>query len=370
MRIGVDFHVVDGKFQGSRTHVIEIFAEAIRLSPDIDFYVFLNDPSLLLNISSIFSRSNVHLVKMSSGNPFKRLYWQLPRLAKKFKLDLLHTQYILPWPLSCKSAVTIHDVLFETHPQFFKPLFVLRSRLLMRLAAKRADLVFSVSEFSKREISRLYAVPLEKISVIHNGADFERFKPRDENLDFLLRRGLAVRGYILSVGRLEPRKNHLALIEAYATLHKPPPLVIVGQRDFDFDDVFNAVDRLGLTSSIHILEDVSDQELPVLYRNAILFAYPAFAEGFGMPPLEAMAAGTPVVTSNTSALPEVIGDAGVAVSPTNVQELAVALSHLLSDADARLRLCERGLSRAALFNWTSSAEVLVKSYRRFFRELA
>jgi glycosyltransferase involved in cell wall biosynthesis len=361
-RIGIDFHVIDGKFQGSRTHVLELFSRVITQSPDLEFFLFLDQPDALPALSPAFSAPNVHRIRMPHTNPLKRVYWQIPQLSRKYKLDIMHTQYILPWPLYGKGMVTIHDVLFETHPQFFEPLFVFRSRVLMRLAAKYAAHVFTVSEYSKMEIARLYNVPINGITVVLNGADISRFSPGRAGKELLAKRGLVSNNYILSVGRLEPRKNHRSLIEAYALLKNPPQLVLIGQRDFRFNDVFDAIKQLGLEDKVTILEDVSDTELPVLYRHAKLFAYPAFAEGFGMPPLEAMAAGVPVVTSNTTAIPEVVGNVAKLVIPDDVIALATAMQQLLDDQTECSRLAAEGRERALSFTWDEPARKIRDRY--------
>lgn len=365
IRVGIDFHVFDGKFQGSRTHVLELFSSVIAQSPDINFFLFLDKPELLASLSPVFCLPNVQLVRMPHANPFKRLYWQLPRLARQYKLDIVHTQYVLPWPLPCLAMVTIHDVLFETHPQFFTPLFVVRSRLLMRLAAKHAAHVFTVSEFSKSEIKRLYGVAESRITVALNGADLTRFSPiaGENEPPELAARGLASGKYLLSVGRLEPRKNHQSLVEAYALLKgQVPPLVLIGQRDFNFDGVFEAINRLGLKERVHVLENVSDTELPILYQHCQVFAYPAYAEGFGMPPLEAMAAGVPVVSSNTTAIPEVVGDAGLLVTPDDVPMLAKAIQKILDNPEESMRLKKAGRERALSFTWSGPAKNVREQY--------
>jgi glycosyltransferase involved in cell wall biosynthesis len=369
LRVGIDFHVVDGKFQGSRTHVIELFAQAIELAPEIDFYLFLAQPETLKPLHAAFRSPHVFPICMPSCNPLKRLYVSLPGLCKKHAIDIIHTQYVLPWPLAknCQRVVTIHDILFETHPQFFTKFFVLRSRILMRMAARQADHVFTVSAFCKTEISRLYGVPSTKLTVVHNGADMQRFKPGPEGLNYLAAHGLVSKQYILSVGRLEPRKNHQSLVEAYARLGPDaPPLVLVGQRDFHFAGVFEAITRHGLQDRVKILENVSDAELPALYRHAQIFAYPAFAEGFGMPPLEAMASGTPVVTSNTTALPEVVESSGILIDPQRVDELTAALKMLLRNPTQCDGLAVQGRLRAATFSWRASAQRVVDVYSKLF----
>ena len=369
-RVGIDFHVLDGKFQGSRTHVLELFSRVIAQSPDIDFYLFLDRPETLAKWSSAFSGANVHCVKMPHANPVRRLYWQLPWLARQYKLDILHTQYVLPWPLRCLGMVTIHDVLFESHSAYFERIFVLRSRVLMRLAAKHAAHLFTVSEFSRSEIVRLYGVSESRISVVLNGVDLSRFNPGTEGGKLLFARGLVSGNYILSVGRLEPRKNHRSLLEAYALLKGDVPnLVLIGHRDFGFDVIFATIARLGLDDRVHVLEDVSDVELPVLYRHARLFAYPAFAEGFGMPPLEAMAAGVPVIASNTTAIPEVVGEAGLLVAPDDIDGLAQAMQCLLDDPLEHARLSSVARERALLFNWDQPAHQVRERYLLAIKEL-
>lgn len=365
-RIGLDLHVVDGKFQGSRTHVLCLFAELIVLAPTWQFYIFLEKHAELLALDTRFALPNVTLVKMPHTNPFKRLLWQLPRLQHTYQLDLLHTQYILPFPCLSAGMVTIHDILFETHPQYFTRLFRWRSQFLMRLAARKAQHVFTVSEYSRQQLAKYYPVALDKISVIYNGVDTQRFFSGSVGLEYLATRQLQTKQYILSVGRLEPRKNHLNLLHAYAKLiatgQQPPVLVLVGQRDFHFDAIFVAIEALNLTKRVQIIEDVGEEELAALYRHAQLFVYPAFAEGFGMPILEAMASGVPVISSNLSAIPEVVGEAGILINPYDVAELAQTMQLLLSDAQLSQAYSVKGLTQVKKFTWKLAAELVYKHY--------
>lgn len=362
-RIGIDMHVVDGKYQGSRTHVIELFSRVIAVCPEIDFFLFLADPDKLTASRPEFSLPNAHAVHMPQANPLVRLGWQLPLLQKRYALDLLHTQYILPFPNLSAAAVTIHDVLFESHPEYFGAFFRWRSRILMRLSASQADHVFTVSVFSKAEIVRRYGVAEDRITVTPNAADPARFFPGDAGQELVTARGFTPRNYILSVGRLEPRKNHATLVRAYAKLGgDAPPLVIVGQRDFGYGGLFAEISRLNLAGRVHLIEDADDRELPALYRNARLFVYPAYAEGFGMPPLEALASGVPVVSSNTTSIPEVVGDAGLLVNPDDEMALAAAMGKILSDPALAIRLVNAGLEQAVQFSWIESARRVRQQY--------
>jgi glycosyltransferase involved in cell wall biosynthesis len=355
-RIGIDFHVVDGIFQGSRTFVLELFAEVIRISPDIQFVLFLENTALLRAFSPIFSSANVELVHMPHANAIKRLCWQLPLLQRKYRLDILHNQYILPIPCFSAGIVTIHDILFESYPQYFTTLFKIRSSLLVRLSAWRAQHIFTISEFSKSEIMSRYGIDQEKISIIYCGVDRTKFFAGNAGKDVIESKGLISKGYLLSVGRLEPRKNHVSLLRAYACLQNATlPLVIIGQPHFGFDEIFQVIRDLHLESRVYIMSDVTDKELPAFYRHAKLFVYPSWAEGFGMPPLEAMASGTPVISSDTTAIPEVVSDAAVLVSPSDVVALTKAIDHFLTDQVFYDDMQLRGLKQANAFQWSIEA---------------
>ena len=363
-RLGVDFHVWDGIFQGSRSHLIGLYRAAIRQAPDIDFVFFQEGSDSLRSAYPEFGASNVRLVRMGHKPAVVRLAVQLPWLQWRHKLDLLHMQYRLPFLRLGACACTIHDVLFETHPQFFEPRFAWQSRISGRMATRRAKLLFAVSQFSKSELVRLYGVGPGDVAVTCNGVDWQRFRPGDGGRAEVESLGLEPGNYILTVGRLEPRKNHETLVRAYASLGTDaPPLVIVGQRDFSYGGVFDAIAQLGLQDRIKVLERVGDDTLPALMRHALVFAYPAFAEGFGMQVAEAMASGVPVITSNTTSLPEVAGDGALLVDPSSVEALAQALQQLLSNSALRERLVTAGLMHVRQFDWEHSATVLLTEVR-------
>lgn len=368
-KIGVDFHTFDGIFQGSRSHVLGIFREVIRLAPEIDFVFFLEKTELLKAEHPEFIASNVRLVHMSHRSGPVRLGLQLPWRQISEKLDLLHTQYRLPFVPLGPCACTIHDVLFESHPEYFPKSFTLQSKLTFRLAAKFSRLLFTVSEFSRSEISSRYGVALARMGVLYNGVDRTRFFPGRAGSELLAPLGLEPGGYLLTVGRLEPRKNHARLIEAYARLGaNTPPLVCVGQRDFGYSAALEAASRFGVKDRVHFLENVGDGVLPALMRNARLFVFPAIAEGFGMPVAEALASGVPVVTSNTTSLPEVAGKAAVLVDPLDVASISAGIAKVLGDPDLAAHMVEDGATQVLKFDWTESARTLVKAYRGFFAQ--
>ena len=362
-RIGLDFHVVDGIYQGSRTHVLELFSEVIRLSPDISFFLFLEKTDSLLAISPSFALPNVEIVYMPHANPIKRLCWQLPMLQRKYRLDILHTQYIIPIINNCKGIVTIHDILFESHPQYFSSLFRFRSKILMRLSARRSSHVFTVSEYSKNEMINRYQIAHEGISVLYNGVDNKRFFVGNDGVEVISKRGLTSKRYLLSVGRLEPRKNHVNLLKAFAlTRSTGMPLVIVGQPHFGYDSIYQTITDLNIQEKVIIINNVMDEKLPAFYRHAKVFVYPTWAEGFGMPLLEAMASGVPVISSNTTSIPEVVGDSGILVDPGDVDAIATAINDLISDKKLYSETSHRGIERAAMFRWDIPAEKVRNVY--------
>ena len=364
MRIGFDLHVVDGMFQGSRTHVIELFSRVAKLCPEFEFIAMLDGVDRLKQDYPAFDLPNVQLERMKHTGSIRRLMWDLPRMQRKLALDLLHMQYIVPLPSFSPTVVTIHDVLFESHPEYFTRFFRLRSRLFMRLAALQAEHVFTVSEFSKREICERYSMQPADVTVTPNSADFSRFYPGLDGIDLVTKRGLKSGGYFLTVGRLEPRKNHSTLLKAYVALGPDvPTLVIVGQRDFGFEAMLAEVADSEARSRIVILEDVSDKELPALYRHCLAFAYPSLAEGFGMPPLEAMASGVPVIVANNTGLTEVVGTAGLLVPSTDVAALTHALRSLAADDNLRARLAVAGMQQAQVFSWDKAAKTVAHRYR-------
>lgn len=369
LRIGVDFHEWDGIFQGSRSHVLGLYREAIRLAPDMDFVFFLEGTSSLAAAWPEFRAPNVRLVRMKGLPGPIRLGLVLPWLRWRHRIDVLHTQYRLPLWRTGPCVCTIHDVLVETHPQFFPRGFVREASFSGRLAARGSKVLFTVSEYSKREICRHYGPDPDRVKVTFNGVDRTRFHPGHQDEDLVRALGLTPGRYVLSVGRLEPRKNQQALIEAWSRMagrsgqgpeDEVPDLVLVGQTDPNFPEVGEALKKASTQARVFQLSGLDDAQLPAVMRHARLFVYPAFAEGFGMPVLEAMASGVPVITSNTTSLPEVAGDAAWLVSPQKVDELEVALRQALAQsATQRQASVQASLARADRFSWEASARVLL-----------
>jgi len=264
--------------------------------------------------------------------------------------------------------VTIHDNLYLSYPQYFPWFFRVRSKLLVKRAARLAVKVFTVSEYSGTEISRHFRIPPDNIRVIYNAVDNEKFFPGNSGLEALQKRNLSPNDYILFVGRPDPRKNLPNLLRAYSNLAMPKtPLVIICPQPGS-TTVHSILREYNLShDGIRILQDVPDDELPSIYRLAKIFVFPSFAEGFGMPLLEAMASGVPVITSATTAMPEVVGKAAILIDPTNIDELTVQMKNLLNLPDVHAEMASRGLEQARKFSWAQSAKIVRDTYLDYFR---
>lgn len=368
MRVGIDFHVVNGIYQGSRSHILEIFYRVAILCPEITFYLMVNDINLFKKNHKNYNLKNINYIELNNSGSLKRLIFDFFWIGIRYKIDLFHFQYITPLFNLSDNFVTIHDVLMESHPQYFNFWFRVRSKIFYRLSAIRSIKVFTVSEFSRNEIIKYYGLSPSKVVKIYNGVNLIEIKNLDYG-DMLSKRNLISKNYLLTVGRLEPRKNHITLIRAYEKIGlSAPVLVIVGQRDFGFEILIETINKSFMRHKIHILENIDDYELTVLYKNCLAFVYPSFAEGFGMPPIEAMANGAPVIVANNTALTEIVGDAGLTFTENNSEELKNLIIKIVSDENFRKKLIIAGYNRAKKFDWNLSAEKLAEEYKNYFSQ--
>ncbi len=266
-------------------------------------------------------------------------------------------------------VITIHDLSFIRFPHLFRPANRLYLSVLTRLSARRARRLIAVSAHAAAESARLLSVPAERIDVVYHGVDpaFHPL-PQGQVAAFRRRRGLPER-FLFFVGTLEPRKNLKRLVQAFARLHDDRlGLVLAGGKGWLYTDLFALVENLGLQDRILFPGYVPGQDLPLWYNAALALVYPSLYEGFGLPVLEAQACGTPVLTSNTSSLPEAAGDAAVLVDPYDVAALTAGLEQLLADESLRRGLRLAGLAHAAQFTWSRTAQNTVRVYRRVLAE--
>lgn len=287
------------------------------------------------------------------------------------KIGLYHaTDFVLP-PIykQTKSIVTIHDLSYIRVPETASPSLKKYLDMVVPRSIKRATHIHAVSEATRQDIIACYNTPPEKISVIHNAVE-ARFKPVDISKDIFVKYRIPDAPYIISVGTVQPRKNYSRLVQALVRIrHKHDVhLVIVGGRGWLEDEFYETIRQTNMSDYVHITGFVDDNDLPALYTGAICMAYPSLYEGFGIPVLEAMACGTPVLTSTTSSLTEVAGDSAILVNPYDVEAIQHGLEQLISDQNLRHTLFQKGLLHVQKFKWEHSAQQLKDLYMQLLEE--
>lgn len=365
MRIAIDASTISTQ-GGPRTYVLGLLDALLSIDHDNEYVVFYNDPCHL----GRFPKAKE--IVLPGKTPLARLWREhllLPLACRRERVDLLHCpKSAIPYFLPCPTVVTLHDLIPLRHPETEKRAARLYWRLQIPIAARRSSFIITDSEHARQEIIEDFQVAPQRIKAIMLGFNPAMLEPRLPADAAVVRGRYGLpEGYILYVGTIQPRKNIDTLIEAYAQLRsgrdRMPKLVIVGRKGWLYDRLFARIAELGLVDEIIFTGFVPDEDLPYLYDGAVLFAYLSFFEGFGLPPLEAMACGVPVVTSDTTSLPEVVGDAGIAVPPADVTGVAGAIARILDDAELARSLGERGRERARLFSWDAAARETLAIYR-------
>ncbi len=292
----------------------------------------------------------------------------LPMFLRSDKIDIFHgTNFLIPPFPGCKTVSTVHDLSSLVMPSQHKTFHRISHGLFLKNSMRRADAIIAVSEFTRSEISRLFPEMSDKTVVIHEAVSPEFRAIEDVALlrNISEKHGLPER-FILFVGTLEPRKNIEGLMRAFAGIKGqiPHKLVIVGGRGWKFSGIFDLVKRLDIEDDIIFTDYVLAGDLPVIYNLADIFCYPSFYEGFGLPVLEAMACGTPVLTSNVSSLPEVAGNAALLFDPRSPEDIAERIIQLANNETLRAELSKAGLRRASEFSWADTAKKTLETYRR------
>ncbi|NWJ45982.1 MAG: glycosyltransferase family 4 protein [Chloroflexi bacterium] len=308
--------------------------------------------------------------------PPVRIGWEqflAPSILLKDRPALLHCPVnVVPLAAPCPTVLTIHDLGFLRFPERYKTAKRLYLTTATKLSAKRAAHIITDAEAIRQEVIELLKVPPHKVTAIPLAAD-QRFKPITDTAQleaFRREKELPAR-FVLYVGTLEPRKNLPLLLQGFARLRHEQPhtvkgveLVLGGGKGWMYEEIFRLVRELGLAEITRFPGYISDADLPLWYNIADVMVYPSLYEGFGFPPLEAMSCGTPVITSNTSSLPEVVGDAGITITPTDDRELAHALARILTEPGLSEDLRRRGLAQAARFNYRETARRTLEVYRQ------
>ena len=317
-----------------------------------------------------FRQENFSLKAKRIPAKFLQCIWKCPFFSIETFLGsvdiLLAPDWLIPPRHSGKLVVIVHDVIPFLHPEWYTPTMGDRIRRHITSALDRADMVVTISDSSRGDILRLRAVAAERVRTIPGTVDpiFDHAADLSGWESLKSRYGIKDR-FILFVGMFEPRKNITGLCQAYGKLKKTMKsehqLVLVGSKGWMYEDISEEISK-GSPDDVIVTGYLPDEELALFYREADVFVYPSFYEGFGLPPLEAMACGTPVITSNSSSLPEVVGDAGIMVDPNDVDGLANAIYSVLSDANLRNEMSRKGLERAKLFSEGRMAREMLRIF--------
>ena len=370
--VAINAHLLSGqagyRSAGIHQYIYHLLRYLGQAGDGLRYTVLLGEGALSPDVTLTLLRS-----RWPTSRAAVRVVWEQlaqPWALRKIGADLVHGPvFIGPLLASCPVVVTIHDLSFIRFPEMFRPANRLYLTMLTRLSARRARRLIAVSAHAAAESTRLLGVPSERIDVVYHGVDpVFRPLPDDEVAAFRQRRGLPER-FVLCVGTLEPRKNLVRLVEAFARARDGRVgLVLAGGKGWLYDELFARVKALGLTGEVIFPGYVMNEELPLWYNAATALAYPSLYEGFGLPVLEAQACGTPVLTSNVSSLPEAAGDAAVMVDPYDVEALAAGLDRLLADEPLRHELRSAGLAHASQFTWSHTAQETARVYHRALAE--
>jgi glycosyltransferase involved in cell wall biosynthesis len=350
---------------GISWYINNLLQNLAQVAPDMQFTAFLHDQAFRNQAMRLqFSRWSTH-------RPIIRILWEQliqPYALYRTKTDLLHAMaFVAPVIVPCPFVVTVYDLSFLRFPETFRPFNRWYLKQFTTHSVNRARAVIAISESTRQDVINLLGKPAAQVHTIYCGVD-DNFRPlpATEVERFKIKRGLPDE-FILYLGTLEPRKNIAGLIRAYAAWRSKDPtaphLVIAGGKGWYYEEIFALVEIFNMADAIHFPGYIPQPELPLWYNAATLFAYPSHFEGFGLPVLEAMACGTPVITSNVSSLPEVVGTAGELVDPTDSDSITNALVRVMTDADMRASMSRMGMIQSANFNWHTTARETADIYR-------
>lgn len=351
MRVGIDVQSTLGQKTGIGLYTTNLLQALRRVAPHHEYVELAWGPSRELRTD-------------------QRLYWQqwvLPRRARDMHIDVLHVPgFDAPFLKSCPIVLTVHDLIGRIFPKNLPPVSRFYWQYWLPFTIRWADIVVVDSHHTKSDLIHLVGIPSDRIYVVHLGVD-SSFRPLQQDDAALaivrLKYNLPLK-FILYVGTIEPRKGLDTLLMAYAVLADKVShdLVIAGKKGWYTESLFQLIKTYNLEQRVHFTGYVADEDLPKLYNLATLFVYPSRYEGFGLPPLEAMACGVPVICSNAASLPEVVGNAAWLVPPDDAYALAIAIGQVLEDQQLQAALRLKGLERAKQFTWEKTARQMVRIY--------
>ncbi|MBI2862729.1 MAG: glycosyltransferase family 4 protein [Chloroflexi bacterium] len=373
MRVGLNAHLLSSgatyRGAGISRYIRNLLLHLPQVAGGEGFTVFVGDRQFSEELGALVQLRRSWL---PTARPWMRILWEQcvqPAVVRLDRVDVLHSlAFVQPMLCPVPSVVTVHDLSFLLYPEAHPMLHRSYLRLFTRLTVHRAARIIAVSQSTKEDVVRLLGADASRVDVVYHGIE-ESFRPIadvEQGRRFRERMGLPER-YILYVGTLEPRKNLVRLVRAFAQLRRehglPHWLVLAGPPGWGERVVYTTIEAEGVGDRVLFPGYLPAQELPLWYNTADLFVYPSLYEGFGFPPLEAMACGVPVVVSNRASLPEVVGEAGVLVDPEDTEGLAEAMARVLTDKSLRSELAARGRTQASRFSWRQAALQTTAVYR-------
>lgn len=372
-RIGLNAHLLNlsGNYRSAGINwYIYHLLQNLTPSSDLAYTAFLSEP----RARDFFKHLFIARSRLPTHRPLARIFWEQviqPSALRREKIDVLHAlAFAGPLAISMPWLATIYDLSFARFPESFNRLNRIYLLWAVKNSVRRANRIIAISESTKRDLMKMFDARLEQIKVIYCGVD-SSFSPAKNQNDTMTRAKMPAE-FILHVGTIEPRKNIVHLIRAFAqakrAAHLPHQLVLVGARGWKYTEIDQTIAQENVVNDVIFPGYVPQDELPAWYRAAELFVYPSLYEGFGLPPLEAMASGTPVITSNAASLPEVVGEAAIQVSPTDQVALVDAIIRALSDSTLREQMSARGIDQAKKFSWKLAGQETMTLYRTILAE--
>ena len=362
IRIGIDAHGVGGHSfgLGNESYFKYLIEGLVDIDGRNEYHVFVNDAKELEPI--VAGRANVRLISLWPRTQWLQRPFSLPLYAARHGLSVLHCPFIRPPAVTARTIITVHDASFEEYPHHYRNHEVWRMRLLVPRSCRTSDLIFTVSEYARDQLHRLYGVPHDKMVITYNAADHTG--PRTHG-PWPAPKDLGGAPYVLYVGLLQPRKNLARLVEAFGRVRDrglPHHLVLAGPRGWGNSALDAAVERSRHRDAIHFPGYVRHETFASLMSNASVFAFPSEFESFGIPPMEAQRWGVPVLVSNNTCFPEIYGDSVAYCDPVDVDTIADALLGLLTDTELCMRLRTAGVERSARYTWRATAQVALRAY--------
>jgi glycosyltransferase involved in cell wall biosynthesis len=371
MRIAIDAHTVGTQLAGNVTYITNMIEQLAALDHQNQYTLYVTRSDALEMYDGRWPNFEARQI-LAHKSRIMRFLFSFNAQLRLHPADIFFVQFNAPPFTPCKIVTSIHDLSFEHLPETFKWRSHTQMKITIRRTARNAAHIVTCSEYSRQDIIDTYKIPPERITTIPLAAA-EWFRPvtNEQELSRIKLKYDLPGDFILGVGSVQPRKNLVRLIEAYSMLSDKrdlPPLILVGKKAWLFEDSLKAAVEHGVEDKVRFTDFVPDGDLPALYTLSTCFVYPSFFEGFGIPPLEAMQCGSPVIAGDRTSLPEVVGDAGILVDPFDVTSIAEAIDRMLTDSELRAGFREKGFKRAKLFSWARAARETLDIFEKVMND--